>query len=167
VIANNGCLFQPVASNAYGDTLSFSISNKPSWASFNASTGQLSGTPASANAGTYSGIVISVTDGTDTASLSPFSIVVNSQTSSMSLTWVAPVARSDGSSLSLSDIDGYRIYYGTTAGTYPNSVDVTDGSATSATVASLPVGTYYVVMTTYDTSGLEGAQSAPVTKLVQ
>ena len=37
-----------------GNTLTYSITNRPSWATFNASTGRLSGTPTSANIGTHS-----------------------------------------------------------------------------------------------------------------
>ncbi|MFC1751072.1 FG-GAP-like repeat-containing protein, partial [Pseudomonadota bacterium] len=59
-----------------GDTLIFSITNKPSWASFNTNDGTLSGTPTNADVGTTTGIVISVSDGTDTASLSPFDLTV-------------------------------------------------------------------------------------------
>jgi hypothetical protein len=81
--------------------------------------------------------------------------------------WTAPVSRADGTPLSLSDIDGYHIHYGTSAGNYPNSFDVTDGTAQSASVNNLPVGTYYVVMTTYDVNGLESAYSSMVSKLVQ
>lgn len=84
-----------------------------------------------------------------------------------SLTWVAPVARSDGSPLSLADIDGFRVYYGTSAGSYPNIVDVTDGSQTSVTIAGVIAGTYHVVMTTYDTNGLESAYSPELIKTVQ
>ena len=61
--------FTPTASDPNGQTLTFSITNKPSWATFSASTGRLDGTPAAANVGTYPGIVISVSDGT--ASVSP------------------------------------------------------------------------------------------------
>jgi hypothetical protein len=85
----------------------------------------------------------------------------------MSLQWTAPVTRADGTPLSLSDIDGYRIYYGVSAGKYPNSFDMGDSTARSATVANVPVGTYAVVMTTYDVNGLESAYSPPVTKTVQ
>ncbi len=46
--------------DADGDTLTFSITNKPAWATFNASTGRLQGTPAAANVGTAANIVISV-----------------------------------------------------------------------------------------------------------
>ena len=62
--------------SATGSNLTFSIVNKPTWATFSASTGQLSGTPTAANVGTTSGIVISVTDGVTTASLTAFSITV-------------------------------------------------------------------------------------------
>jgi uncharacterized repeat protein (TIGR02543 family) len=43
--------------------LTFSIHSAPPWASFKTSTGQLGGTPRSTNVGTYSNIVISVTNG--------------------------------------------------------------------------------------------------------
>jgi hypothetical protein len=37
--------FRPSASDPDGDTLSFSISNRPAWAAFDSATGELSGTP--------------------------------------------------------------------------------------------------------------------------
>jgi hypothetical protein len=45
-----------------GDTLRFSISNKPVWATFNSSTGALTGTPGNDDVGTTDTIVITVTD---------------------------------------------------------------------------------------------------------
>jgi hypothetical protein len=60
-----------------GDTLAYSISNKPGWASFDAATGTLSGTPTNDDVGTTtSNIVISVSDGEETASLSSFDLTV-------------------------------------------------------------------------------------------
>ena len=47
--------FTPTGSDLDGDTLTYNITNKPSWASFNTSTGALTGT---AVAGTYSNIQI-------------------------------------------------------------------------------------------------------------
>ena len=41
--------FQPTAKDANGDTLRFSISNKPAWATFSTTTGRLSGTPTAAS----------------------------------------------------------------------------------------------------------------------
>src|SRR5690606_15305949 len=69
--------FIPTASDVdVGDTLTFSIANKPSWASFNTSTGALTGTPTNDDVGTNSGIVISVSDGIASADLTSFSITV-------------------------------------------------------------------------------------------
>ncbi len=69
--------FTPTASDANGDTLTFSITNKPAWATFTASNGRLQGTPAAANVGTAANIMISVTDGKATTQLAAFSIVVS------------------------------------------------------------------------------------------
>jgi hypothetical protein len=70
--------FTPTASDPDGDALTFSITGRPSWASFNTSTGRLSGTPSSSHVGTYSNIVISVSDGQATAALPAFSLTVTS-----------------------------------------------------------------------------------------
>jgi hypothetical protein len=81
VTAGQPYSFTPTTKDPSGKALTFSVTNNPSWASFNTATGQLSGTPTSTNVGTYSNIGISVTDGTQSASLAPFSIAVNSSTS--------------------------------------------------------------------------------------
>src|ERR1700739_2082306 len=69
--------FTPTASGGSGAALSFSISNPPVWAQFNTATGQLSGAPSSSNVGAFSNIVISVTDGTSSASLPALTITVS------------------------------------------------------------------------------------------
>ncbi|MGO3785800.1 MAG: tandem-95 repeat protein [Pseudoalteromonas prydzensis] len=68
--------FIPSARDIDGDSLSFSIINKPSWASFDTSTGELAGTPQNEDVGSYAAITISVNDGTDSASLTPFTLEV-------------------------------------------------------------------------------------------
>ena len=68
--------FQPTASDAENNTLSFSIDNKPGWAAFNTSTGALTGTPATRNVGTFAQIEIKVSDGTATVAMPRFSITV-------------------------------------------------------------------------------------------
>ena len=60
-----------------GDTKTFSIINKPSWATFSTSTGTLSGTPKNSDVGTTSGIIIRVRDSANaTSSLPLFNITV-------------------------------------------------------------------------------------------
>ncbi len=70
--------FSPViADKDQDDTLTISISNQPSWASFDSQTGELSGTPINADVGFYNGVIITVKDDSDaTAATTPFSIEV-------------------------------------------------------------------------------------------
>jgi hypothetical protein len=79
VTAGTAYSFTPVGSDPDGNTLTYSIQNQPSWATFSATTGRLSGTPTAANVGTSARITITVTDGTATASLASFTIQVVAQ----------------------------------------------------------------------------------------
>src|ERR1044072_8904986 len=76
IVAGNPYTFTPTATDADGNALAFSITNRPSWASFNTATGTLSGTPQVANAGPFANTVITGSDGQMTASLPAFSVVV-------------------------------------------------------------------------------------------
>ena len=77
VTAGNSYAFRPTASDAAGRALSYTVQNKPAWATFSIATGELSGTPTSAQVGTYSGIIISASDGTSRAYLPMFAIRVS------------------------------------------------------------------------------------------
>ena len=62
--------------------------------------------------------------------------------------------------------NGYRIYYGTAAGTYLQSVDVVS-TDTTVTVMGLSSGTtYYFAVTAYDASNNESAFSNEVCKTI-
>ena len=76
--------FTPTASDADGDTLTFSVANGPTWASFDTATGELTGTPFSADIGTAEDIRISVSDGRATTDLPAFDIMVTPQVLNMS-----------------------------------------------------------------------------------
>lgn len=157
--------FTPVASDPDGDTLSFSIANKPSWATFSTSTGALTGTPPAGSAGTYGSVTITVSDGTASASLGAFTITVQQASNgSVTLTWQAPDARTDGSALS--NLAGYRIRYGTTAGSYPNVITLDNPGLTTYVVEDLPSATYYFVMSAFDSAGVESANTNPVSKTI-
>jgi nitrite reductase/ring-hydroxylating ferredoxin subunit len=77
VVAGQSYDFQPTASDPAGKTLTFAIVNRPTWATFNTATGQLSGTPGTTQTGSYPGVGITVTNGTSSAALPVFSIVVS------------------------------------------------------------------------------------------
>src|SRR5665213_1810958 len=76
VTIGNVYSFTPTAIAASGDVLSFFIVNRPAWATFSTDTGELSGTPTSADEGTFGNIVISVSGISATVSLPVFSIQV-------------------------------------------------------------------------------------------
>jgi len=88
------------------------------------------------------------------------------QTGNIKLSWSAPSTRTDGQPLSLAEIDGYRVYYGAKKGDYVKGADVKDGAAEAVTVTNVPVGKYYVVMTTYDVNGVESGYSQSIKKNV-
>src|SRR5581483_2849230 len=101
----------------------FSIANKPSWATFSTSSGALSGSPTSANVGTYNSILISVSDGVSSASLPSFGIsVVASTSGSATVKWTAPTLNTDGSALT--NLAGYYVKYGTSPTSLTGSVQI-------------------------------------------
>ena len=84
----------------------------------------------------------------------------------VALSWTAPVEREDGTPISMSEIAGYRVYYGTTEGNYPNQLEIADSYNMQAMLSNLASGTYYIVVTSYDMDGRESAFSEVVTKSV-
>ena len=76
VMQGQAYAFTPTANDPDGDSLTFSISNQPAWASFDANTGALTGTPGASDIGITSGVTISVSDGTASTSLAPFDLEV-------------------------------------------------------------------------------------------
>ncbi len=94
--------FQPAATDANGDALTFTVANLPSWAAFNAQTGRISGTPTAAQVGAYANITVTVSDGTANATVGPFTITVSdvaNASGSATLSWTPPTQNSDGSTL--------------------------------------------------------------------
>ena len=63
----------------------------------------------------------------------------------MSLSWVAPSQREDNTPIALSEIAGYRIYYGTAQGDYQNEIEIND-AYNDAVDISLAPGSYYAVI---------------------
>ena len=157
--------FRPAAADADGDTLTFTIANRPSWATFSAQTGRLFGTPGTGSVGTYRDVTIRVSDGELVDTLPLFSIAVEQVSlGSATLSWAAPTLRVDGAPLG--NLAGYRIRYGTVPGSYPQQLQIPNPGITSCVIENLPAGTYYFVATAYDSGGLESEHSAVVSKTI-
>ena len=165
--AGEAYTFTPQASDPDGDTLRFSISGIPSWASFDMTTGRLSGTPDDVHVGMYPDIVISVSYGNASASLAPFSIEVTSPgaaTGSVTLNWTPPTENEDGSQLM--NLAGYRLYWGRDGGALSNTVTINNPSVTRYVVGNLTPGTYEFAATAINGDGVESRFSNGVTKVV-
>jgi hypothetical protein len=167
VTAGQAYSFTPTASDPdSGQTLTFSVAGAPSWAAFNTSTGRLSGTPTASQVGTYSGIVITVTDGTLSASLPAFSITVaDIQTGSATLSWTPPTLNEDGTPLT--NLRGYRVYYGTSSANLGTVVDIPNAGTTSAVIENLSPATWYFALKAYNTSNVESSLSNIASKTIQ
>lgn len=113
VSAGQSYSFQPTASDPDGQALSFSVTNKPSWAAFSSTTGRLSGTPTAA--GTYANVTISVSDGSAQTSLAPFSIAVVSSNRPPVISGNPPTAVTSGQAYTFtptaSDPDGQTLTF--------------------------------------------------------
>jgi hypothetical protein len=115
--------------------------------------------------GTYSGIAISVSDGSANASLATFAIqVVATATGSATLSWTSPTQNTDGTPLT--NLAGFKVYWGKSPGSYTNSVTLTNPGLTAYVVDQLTPATWYFSMTAMNSAGVESAQSAAASKVI-
>ena len=80
------------------------------------------------------------------------------------LSWDDPTTNADGTPLT--DLAGYKVYYGNFSGNYSQNMNV--DNVTTYTVNNLTDGlTYYFAVTAYDTSGNESGYSNELSKTIQ
>lgn len=165
VAAGQAYNFRPTAADANNDSLTFTAANLPNWATLNQSTGAVTGTPDNADVGTYSGITITVSDGTATASLSAFAITVTDiGTGVATLSWTPPTQNSDGSALT--DLTGFRIAYGRSAGSLDRSVSLTNPSLNRYMVENLSAGTWFFAVSAVNSQGVTSNASNVASKTI-
>lgn len=88
---------------------------------------------------------------------------VAAQAAGVTLSWTAPTTNTDGTTLT--NLGGYKLYYGRISGIYTAFIDV--GNVTTYTMTGLAAGTWYFVATAYNTSGLESGYSNEAIKVMQ
>ena len=184
VTADHDYRFIPTMTGSTG-LVSFSIINKPSWASFDTGSGALTGTPTVADAGAYSNIVIGVANAVGAASLAPFSISVSSLppptisgtpgagVTAGSAYWFMPAA-GNVTSFAIANKPSWASFDPATgalqgtpaninAGSYPNIVISVANSGASASLPAFSVTVTAAATIWQNTGGLAGAS---VTTLV-
>lgn len=157
--------FKPNASDPNGDPLSFQIQGKPDWASFDTTTGLLSGTPPQGLVGTYANIQITVSDGKNTAKLPAFSLsVVPPSIGSAALNWEAPTTNEDGSPMT--DLSGYVIRYGRDPASLDQQIRIGNPGMTSYVVDNLIEGTWFFSLSSLNGQGIESRPTGVVSKAI-
>jgi hypothetical protein len=86
-------------------------------------------------------------------------------TGSITLGWEPPTTNTNGSPLT--DLAGYRIYWGTALGAYPNSITLNDPGLTAYVLNGLPAGTYYLVNVAFNAAGTASEFSNVASKTIQ
>lgn len=90
--------------------------------------------------------------------------IVAQQTGSAALAWTPPNQNTDGSPLK--NLAGYRVYWGPSQGSYPNSMTVAIPGLSSYVVDQLSAGTWYFVVTAFSSTGFESAFSNVASKTI-
>lgn len=155
--------FTPTASDSVGDTLSFSISNKPTWATFNTATGMLSGIPLNQDVGVTNGIVISVSDGALSASLPAFNLTVTNVNDAPTISSMAMTAATQDAAYSYifaaADTDVGDVLT-LSAITKPSWLSFNAATGVlSGTPTNADVGSHPVTLRVTDADGLTADQS--------
>jgi len=116
------------------------------------------GSPASSTS-SASGAPLSSSDSSPAAS-SPSTSGIGAAT----LSWAAPDQNTDGSALT--NLAGYRIYFGTSADSLDQVIDIPTVGITTYVVDDLDAGTYYFSIRAYNTVGAESVLSNVVSDTI-
>jgi hypothetical protein len=160
--------FTPTVVAPAGSSLTYSVSNKPSWTQFSSTTGSLAGTPGAANAATDSDIVMTVSDGAKSASLAAFNIAVQSASSAATgeatLSWSKPTDNTNGTPLT--NLAGYVVRYGTNPAALTSQISVASANTTDVEINNLSPGNWYFEVASVNTANMESEFSSAVSKTV-
>ncbi len=145
-----------------------------SWNSTNATSCTASGDWSGTKGATGSETINSITNNSQfildcsgtggSASASVNVAVVMSNNGTALLSWTPPTENTDGSTLT--DLAGYRVYYGTQSGNYSESVEISNPGVASYLIENLAPASWYFVMTSYNTANIESAYSEEVSKVI-
>jgi hypothetical protein len=86
------------------------------------------------------------------------------QLGSATITWTPTTTNTDGTPLT--NLRGYRIYYGTSSSNLKKVVDIANAGISSAVVENLGPGTWYFGVRSYTTSNVESDLSNITSKTI-
>ena len=80
------------------------------------------------------------------------------------ISWTSPLLNTDNSTLT--DLTGFKFYYGTLPGNYTKSLTVNSPGISSFLIENLSSTTWYFSMTAYNSTNVESVKSAEVSKTI-
>jgi hypothetical protein len=125
------------------------------------STGQPATPPKTANPISPPTTAIAPPGGNGNTSPGHPPIKVNGSTT---IDWTPPTQNIDGTALT--NLAGYTVYYGSSPNQLTHSVKLSNPGLTAYTVSNLPPGTWYFVVTSYSSSGIESLRSGVVSTTI-
>jgi Bacterial Ig-like domain (group 2) len=154
----NGSSKQFVATGTFLDNTTQNLTTQVTWSSSNTDVATIN----------PSGLATSIAAGSTTitatwGSMSESTTLTVTLTGSATLAWDAPTTYEDGTPVT--DLAGFKIYYGTSSGNYTSIIDV--GNITTYVINTLASGTYYFAVTAYYTSGNQSGYSNEASKTIQ
>jgi hypothetical protein len=109
--------------------------------------------------------ILSCSDANGTVSDSvDVTITLSSDNGTALLSWTPPTQNTDGSVLT--DLAGYKIYYGTASNNYSETVTINNPGLSSYQIDSLTAADWFFVMTAINSSGVESSYSTEVSKTI-
>ncbi len=86
------------------------------------------------------------------------------QYDSITVSWQAPTLNEDGSPLT--NLAGYKIYYGLQPGVYSSVIDINNVGMATYVIDGLAPGTYYIALTSVNAAGNESLPSGEVSRTI-
>ena len=129
-------------------------SGTPATAADTGSSTSTSGSSSSSSSSASSGSTSSGSSGSTSSTGS------STGNSSVTLGWTAPTQNSNGTAIT--NLAGYKIHYGTASQDYTQVVALNNPSLSRYVIDSLPSGTYYFAITSYNAQGVESSLSGEV-----
>ena len=116
-------------------------------------------------AGLLAGFLPGCNDATGPAAASTNAVPsASSNTGAATLSWEAPTSNTDGTPLT--DLNGYRIYYGSSATNLSQTVQITSVGMQTYVIDNLPAGTWYFAIMAVTSAGTESALSNIVSESI-
>jgi ABC-type oligopeptide transport system substrate-binding subunit len=101
---------------------------------------------------------------TGVSTVSAGTSATNKGTGTATLSWQAPTTNTDGAALT--DLSGYRIYYGMNPDDLTQTVQLTGLGLQTYVIDDLGTGTWYFAIKAVTTTGVESALSEVVSKTI-